>query len=496
MEFRLLVGYSSHMRTPGRSRAANTTDARIAASSTVPIVEATFSVTELTLSIGRAVGRAFSEEVWVEGEIRDLARARNGHVYFTLVDPDASGEATAVIPVTLFASDRDAVNRVLVRSGAMRMSDGVHVRIRGRVGYYAARGTVQLRMSWIDTDYTIGKLAAERRALLERLAAADMLDRNATLPLPLVPLRVGLVTSVGSAAHADFIAELSRNAYAFFVLVADARTQGPTAAASLVSALRDLAPHQPDVVAVVRGGGAQTDLVAFDDESLARAIATAPFPVFTGVGHEIDTSVADHVAARSFKTPTACASAIVSTVRTFEEALGGFARRTAIASVTGTDQAGRVIDGRVGRLGTAARFHVTRHRRHVESALASIEHIAPLAMDRAVSQGAAVAGRVRSAVRHRLAQDESRLAVASTRTSRLSRRGLVDAERRLDALAAIRRIHDPYRLLERGWSLTYGPAGRLVRAPQDVASGDRIRTQTAGGEIGSVVEPGGDRRDG
>ena len=134
---------------------------------------ATYTVRELAKAVSRAVAHAFPDEIWVQGEIRDLSRASSGHVYFTLLDSeDESGPAA--LPVTLFESDKVAVNRVLARSGAVRMTDGVEVRIRGRVSHYAARGTIQLRMTWIDPDFTLGKLAAARDRLIKSLKESGL----------------------------------------------------------------------------------------------------------------------------------------------------------------------------------------------------------------------------------------------------------------------------------------------------------------------------------
>ena len=175
--------------------------------------------------IARALQRAFPDEVWVSGEIRNLNRPASGHVYFTLVDADA-GEPVPQLPVVLFAGDKEAVNRALVRVSAGRMVDGMQVRIRGTVGHQPGRGVVQLRMRWIDTEYTLGRLAAERRQVLERLAAAGLLDRQVSLPLPVAPRRIGLVTSVGSAAHADFLDELRHSGFGFVVMESHATVQG------------------------------------------------------------------------------------------------------------------------------------------------------------------------------------------------------------------------------------------------------------------------------
>ena len=186
------------------------------------------------------MSRAFPDEIWVQGEIRDLSRASSGHVYFTLVDTEPEESPAAVLPVTLFESDKAVVNRILSRSGAVRMTDGVEVRIRGRLSHYAARGTVQLRMTWIDTDFTLGRLAAERARLIASLTNRGLLERNRSLPIPLVPLRIGLVTSVGSAAHADFVDELERSGFAWKVRLFDARVQGADAVADVVRGLTTL----------------------------------------------------------------------------------------------------------------------------------------------------------------------------------------------------------------------------------------------------------------
>ena len=154
-----------------------------------------------------------------------------------------------------------------------------------------------------------------RAALLAKLAEEDLLRANADRPMPLVPLRVGLATSDGSAAEADFLDELRRSGFAFRVLRADTRVQGSDAPRSIASAIRMLATHRLDVLALVRGGGARTDLAAFDDEAVARAIAACPVPVVTGIGHEVDTSVADEVAHTAAKTPTACAQLLVARAR-------------------------------------------------------------------------------------------------------------------------------------------------------------------------------------
>lgn len=446
----------------------------------------TYTVGELAREIGRSVARTFPDEIWVQGEIRDLNRARSGHVYFTLLDTDKGEDTPAVLPVTLFVSDKAAVNRVLARSGAMRMSDGVEVRIRGRVSHYAQRGTVQLRMTWIDTDFTLGKLAAERDRLVKSLQGRGLLERNSKLPMPLVPLRVGLITSVGSAAHADFIHELSASGFAWSVRVFDARVQGFDAAEDIVAGLAALAAVELDVIALVRGGGAQTDLAVFDSESIAVAIAQIEVPVLTGIGHETDVSVADLVA-RNFKTPTACAASLVGVVSSFA---GGVDRLAAATQ--------RAVQSRL-TLASSQLDHATRR----------VARSATVAGARAEQSLADASRRIRRGSRNRLVRDRGSLHRLAVRIGRTSSRQIVSADLDLGRLAgsvgatARKRVAsstqhlaelehrislvDPALLLARGWSITRTDDGSLVVDPADVGGGAVLRTTVSRGQITSVV---------
>jgi exodeoxyribonuclease VII large subunit len=446
----------------------------------------TYTVGDLARAVARAVNRAFPEEVWVRGEIRDLSRPASGHVYFTLLDAEADDEPPALLPVTLFESDKVAVNRVLRRSGAVRMTDGVEVRIRGRIGYYPQRGTIQLRMTWIDTEFTLGRLAAERARLVTSLRERGLLEANLRLPLPLVPLRVGLITSVGSAAHADFLHELGTSGYAWQVLECDARVQGLDAAADIRGALNRLDEEEVDVIALVRGGGARTDLAVFDSEEVAVAIAQSTKPVLTGIGHETDVSVADLVA-RNYKTPTACAGSLVDLVAAFTariDELGLATQRAVQARLALTSSQLRHQSRRFVRAAVGAG---ARAGQSLRDAVDRIERATRGKMQRDMAK---VDG-----LHHRIARrGERRAAAAGAEIDRLAvslrsaaRRRLSAATGYLDQVESRVRLADPELLLERGWSITRTQTGLVVVDPDDVGSGDVLRTRVARGEIISVV---------
>jgi exodeoxyribonuclease VII large subunit len=427
----------------------------------------TLTVSELCSSIERAVLDAFPDEVWVSGAISGLKRSPVGHVYFDLVDPGRLGDtATASVSVALFAAKRTLVNRILTRAGgAVRMTDGTEIRIRGEVSFYPRGGRVQLLMSLIDPAYTLGQLAEARDRLLRRLADEGLLDANRRHLLPALPLRVALVTSAGSAAHADFCDELARSGYRFELTVVDTRVQGTEAVENLVWALREAAAERPDVIALVRGGGARTDLAPFDHELVARAVASSPVPVLTGIGHEIDRSVCDDVAHTAAKTPTACAGLIVAQVRGFEsrvEAAAARLGRVADHRLEVGEQDLHQLARRVARAGvvTVARTDAVLH-----DTVRRVQRAGLIAHRRAEERLDGACGRLRAAAPVHLHEAEHRLELATVRL----------------------RASDPAETLRRGWSITRGADGRLVTDPAQVAPGERLVTRLAGGELTSFA---------
>jgi exodeoxyribonuclease VII large subunit len=426
----------------------------------------TWTVAQVTELASVAVEQAFGGLIWVEGEICNLSRSARGHVYFSLIEPGSDQNAPDIqLSVTLFDWNRQKVNLQIRRAGeGMRMTNGVKVRIRGTVELYQAKGQLQLKMIAIDPAYTLGDLAAVRAALLARLAADDLLDANGRLAMPMLPLRVGLVTSLGSAAHADFRHEIEASALPIDVLEFDARVQGIEADDTLEEAVFAAADAAVHVICIVRGGGAQTDLAAFDTERVARAIATSWVPVWVGIGHEIDRTVADVVAHSSHKTPTACAAALVTLVRQAidqpEEAWAGISRKAR------------------GRLETAeAALEWTEVVRRAERQLVG-----------ATARLAERSSFLQRGVGHRLDMTTHWLDGATATVVATGPRQLRNAERELDAVAAQVRAFDPARIVERGWSLTRRADGTVVRSVAELDTGDELVTRLADGEVRSTVQ--------
>jgi exodeoxyribonuclease VII large subunit len=425
------------------------------------------SVAALYRQVQAAVTAAFPRGhlQWVRGEIQSISD-RTGHCYMDLVDPDtARGRDTPVLKVNCWGRTWGPLKASLASQGVV-LEPGTVVTLRGRVEFYPPKGQVNFIASEVDVSALLGRLAARRAALLAALEAEDLLRRNQGLEVAAVPLRVCLVASARSEGYNDFMGQLRGSGLAFSVVLHQAHVQGPGAPASLVRALRAASPSACDLAVVVRGGGSRGDLAAFDAEPVARAIATLGVPVWTGIGHTGDQSVADIVANRAFVTPTECGQELVRRVRTWWEGTTGAGMRIARCA-TAAIEAAALRDGAArSRLGSATRSQLHLHAERLQG---RVGHISVQARRQLDSAAAAV----------------------DRRGDRIASRAVATLDRHHDRTATWRRLlaaYDIDRQLERGYTLTMRPDGRIVRGAAEIGAGELLVTRFADGRARSAVE--------
>jgi len=431
------------------------------------------SVASLLAQVQVALAGAFprGRGVWVRGEIQTIADHRSGHCYMDLVDPDAPrGRERPVLKVNCWRTTWGPLRRILADQG-ITLQPGMVVTMRGRVELYAARSQVNFIAAEIDVSALLGRMAAQRAALLKALEAEGLLRRNASLGVPKVPLVVGLVASPRTEGLDDFLGQLVDSGLAFVVLLAPVQVQGARAPASIVNGLASVARTGCDLTVVVRGGGAKADLAAYDAEIVARAVASHPVPVWTGIGHTGDQSVADLVANRALITPTACGQELVRRVAGFYDAVTESSLRLRRRATEVVDEAlmGHLHSRR--RLVASARGQLRHHGEHI------VGH----------------AGRLRVQAHRHLKEGRTLLERRLGRLGPLSVAAVDRHEERLESLRRLIGAYDLQRQLERGYSLTLDEQGRTVRSAASVSLGQRLHTRFADGSVGSVVdavEPG------
>jgi exodeoxyribonuclease VII large subunit len=445
------------------------------------------SITELYGRVDRALQDALPGEVWVSGEVRSFNVSSRGHCYLDLVDPkNAQDTGSPVLKVVCWSGRWSRVRSSLDQLG-ITLDAGLVVRVRGEVQLYKPRGDISFILSELDTDALLGKVAAERARLVKALLDEGLFDRNRRIPVSPVPLRIGLVASPGTEGFRDFLGRLEASGMAFDVTVTPTQVQGREAPASVAAAIGSLQTAGCDVIVVVRGGGSKSDLATFDTEVVARAIASSEVAVWTGIGHTGDQSVADEIANRAFITPTECGQELAR--RVTERWTATIAAGADIARRAGVVEERAVLHLGQSRshLASGARMQLGRHgdglvhsRRNLRAAA---HHQLGSHTGLLASQGEDLA----SGARRRL-DDADRLHVRrSTLLATLPQRRIELDERQVSQWRRLLGAYDYQRQLERGYSVTRGPDGSVLRSSAGVAPGDALVTLLADGALHSVV---------
>ena len=438
-----------------------------------PFARDVYTVSRLNLDARAILEEAFST-VWIEGEISNLARPRSGHIYFTLKDENCQV--------------RCAMFRMHNRSLGFLPDDGMQVLAHAKVSLYPERGEFQLIVQYME-EAGAGALRRAFDALKGRLGAEGLFDAEHKRPLPLLPRCVGVVTSPTGAAVRDVLSVLGRRFPAVPVVLYPVPVQG-AGAAQAIARMLDAACERAecDVLIVTRGGGSLEDLWAFNEEVVARAMHRAPIPIVSGVGHEVDFTIADLVADLRAPTPSAAAESVVPDANEWAAKYRGFeARLLAVARRGLSARRGEVrtlekrlvhprrrlfdhsqrLDAMTMRIARAAGAGVRERRARLSTVAARLSRHAP---DRTVQVH-----------RARCASLEHRLLLA-TRTALAERRTRVSAlERALGAFG-------PQATLERGYSILLRSDDlHVVRGAHEVRPGERLRARLARGALDLYV---------
>lgn len=434
-----------------------------------------WSVSELTGRIRDLLAAEFPD-IWVEGEVSNCHEAQSGHLYFTLKD------ARAQVRCVCF--------RTQVRLLKFRPEDGLHVTVRGSVSVYEPRGEYQIYVEHIE-PVGLGALQLAFEQLKKRLAAEGLFDPARKKPLPVLPRRIGLVTSPRGAAVRDVVRILRRRFPNVHLILYPVRVQGEGAASDIVGAIKFFnAKQMVDVMILARGGGSLEDLWAFNEERVARAIAASAIPIISGVGHETDFTIADFVADLRASTPSAAAEIVVQTRQEFDRHLAQLqqqmVQRTHIL-LLGQRQCLQALATHRGfqRLEELLRQYRQRSDELVGRLAAALEGRLELVRRRfTIAQTRIAAFDLRGRIRALRVRLEQRIADLRARAERF----LMVKRQRLERLRVQLDERSPLRVLERGYAIVYDAAGNVLHAAEQVGIGDEIAVQLARGRLAAEVK--------
>jgi exodeoxyribonuclease VII large subunit len=433
------------------------------------------TVSELTLRV-RDLLEGSLPEVWVEGELSNCRIWNTGHAYFTL--KDASSQVRGVI------------FRTAMRYLKFKPTDGLRVVARGRVSVYEPKGEYQLVCEHMEPQ-GLGALQLAFDQLKRRLEREGLFDAARKRPLPALPRKIGIVTSLDGAVIRDIIKVLARRYANAHLIIRPVRVQGEGAAGEIATGLRAIARVRGvDVVIVGRGGGSIEDLWAFNEEAVARAIVQSPVPVISAVGHETDVTIADFVADLRAPTPSAAAELVVNAKDDFYGRIGRLHGRLASAARGRVERTSRhlhMLDARPSVAGFPGR--IAMRGRHVADLTHASAHSVQASLTARDKQLQALRrhldtfdlGRRLARIRTVLVTADGQLIAAIARRRHIAVGKFEVAAGRLESLS-------PLAVLARGYAVCWtGDGRRIVRAASEVRPGDDVRIRLSRGEIDAKV---------
>ena len=317
---------------------------------------------ELLARVKEGVEDAFPGRYWVKAEIGSWSPKANGHCYLTLTQSDR-GKPVADIRAMIWKWQFPQLKAFFEQESGQPLQAGITVLVRVQVSFSEMFG-ISLFIDDIDPAFTVGEQALAKKKAIEKLTAGGYLDMQQELALPRLPYHLAVITSKTAAGYGDFRRHLLENeaGYAFRLDLYEALMQGEQAPASIISALLEAQEQPCDAILILRGGGSEMDLACFDDYDLAVAIATCPAPVVTAIGHDRDFHIADLVANRSVKTPTALADLFLDTYAAEDALLDDLQSRVRRAVADRVNAMVRKVDSLAQRLRFAAGARIDRAR--------------------------------------------------------------------------------------------------------------------------------------
>lgn len=288
----------------------------------------TYSLSELCGYIQEVLENELPERYWVRAEIASMSV--RGHCYMELVEKADNGILAAKVRATCWNNVYNLLSTYFIHETGQSLQVGLQVMLEVSVEFHAVYG-LSLNIWNIDPTYTLGDLAKQRQATIRQLTKDGVLELQQTLKIPSLPRRIAVVSSADAAGYEDFCAQLKNNRFGFLfhTQLYPATMQGDNSARSIIEALHSIAEQEEewDVVVIIRGGGANTDLRSFDDYNLASHCAQFPLPIIAGIGHTRDISIVDMVVHTSVKTPTAAAEWLIERIAIQVEKVGGLLLR-------------------------------------------------------------------------------------------------------------------------------------------------------------------------
>ena len=428
------------------------------------------SLVELNQRIRMTLEQAFPDTYWVRAEMSDVREnGASGHCYLEFIEKDPrSGQLLAKVRGAIWAKTFRLLKPYFEMETGQRFVSGLKVLVRVTVDFHELYG-LSLTVVDIDPAYTLGDMARKRLEIIRQLQEEGVFELNKELPLPLLPRRIALISSPTAAGYEDFMNQLTHNraGYPFYVKLFPALMQGERTEESVIAALDRIYAHQElfDVVALLRGGGATSDLNSFDSYLLAANCAQFPLPILTGIGHERDDTVVDLVAHTRLKTPTAVAEFLIARM----------------------DQAAQTVEELQQTMTQSASVRLLQEKQRLQSYATRFPALVGQRMERNRTLlhqlGAKLPTMAQGFVeRKRAMVDRLVMQLRNATTTHLA-----EKQRFLQLQEQFVRMASPDYILRRGYSLTLRE-GKIIKRAEELQAGEELTTRFMDGEVKSIIK--------
>ncbi len=428
------------------------------------------SLVELNQLVKQALSAHLQPTYWVVAEIGELRVAQNGHCYLDLVEKGDS-KLLAKVRATIWSYTFRNLQGWFESITGEALRPGLKILAQVEVKFHELYG-LSFNVKDIDAQYTLGERARRRQQVIQQLRGDGVYEMNKSLPLPLVPQRIAVISSPTAAGLGDFMDQLNGNraGYRFDVQLFKASMQGDAAEASIVEALVEVyacLEDSPcfDLVVIIRGGGAQVDLDCFDTYGLASHVAQFPIPVVTGIGHERDETITDLVAHTKMKTPTAVAEFLINGLAAYEDQIDGYLQRI----VGRAEQQLRDSNHRLERFATTLKYATDAHLRQQDQRLRQYQE------------------QLRYAAQNQWQRQHEKLTRWQATLRTQAHYQVQQQEQRLRTQEKVVRLLDPAQVLKRGFTRTYVD-GKPLAQQTSVAAGSIVETHTHNRIFTSILQ--------
>jgi len=448
------------------------------------------TLTELQLIIKDSLYMALPDMYWVIAEISEIRENYNGHCYLELVEkhPDEISIRSRVKAV-IWSSRYRFIKSFFENSTRESLREGIKILVRAKIDYHEIYG-LSLVINDIDPAFTIGEMALKRQMILKKLEEEGVLAMNKELDFPLVPQRIAIISSSNAAGYDDFMKHLTGNSfgYVFYTALIETPMQGNETEAGVIRALEKIAGHLEkfDLAVIIRGGGSQTDLSWFDNYNIAYYITQFPLPVITGIGHEKDLSVADIVAYRSLKTPTAVADFLIECMNNAEISLIEMIKKIIEKSRLIIEESKIHIDSSRLKLIPVARMMISEFKEELSGILIDMIRTGKEYIMRAGLLPVNHKSRLISGARSNLSARVTLITGKKQSLINHSKNCLNNMNNKIGRFDSSLKILDPENVLMRGYTIT-SLNGKIIKKSVLLKKDDMIDTRFSDGSVSSKV---------